>query len=241
MREKIFKICFVEDEFPARELLIKFITSHKNLKLSGYADNGIDAISLLKNNDYDIIIMDIDLPNVNGIEVSKNLKENTYLIFATALKEHAVTAFELGAIDYLLKPYSEERFNSAIQRAISLSKNKEKPITEEFTGLSITEKNNHYYIPYKDIIYLSSHGKHTVVHTTTKDYEINKLMKEIELKLTKNIFIRIHKQTIVNISFISYIKYNQGGAYTAFLKDEDETELSVGRSFASSLKQFLNF
>jgi|JI8StandDraft_1071087.scaffolds.fasta_scaffold122253_2 DNA-binding LytR/AlgR family response regulator len=237
---KIFKICIIEDEFPARELLIKYISSNKNLKLSGYADNGIDAISILKNSDYDIIIMDIDLPNINGIEVSKYLKENTNLIFATALKEHAVTAFELGALDYLLKPYSEERFNQAIERAISQSKNKETQTQNEVTGISITEKNNHYLIPYTEIIYLSSHGKHTVVHTITKDYEINKLMKELELKLINSIFKRIHKQTIVNVTYISHIQYYQGGAYIAFLKDEDETQLSVGRSFASSLKQFLN-
>jgi DNA-binding LytR/AlgR family response regulator len=65
-------------------------------------------------------------------------------------------------------------------------------------------------------------------------------MKELELKLINSIFKRIHKQTIVNVTYISHIQYYQGGAYIAFLKDEDETQLSVGRSFASSLKQFLN-
>ncbi|NCN10329.1 MAG: response regulator transcription factor [Leptospira sp.] len=240
MIENKIKVCIAEDEYPARELLLKFINNNEHLHLVGYADNGMDAAEMLQKHEYDLAILDINLPHYSGVELSKFCKKNSYLIFATALKEHAISAYDLGAIDYLLKPYSEERFHTAIDRVIQFSRIKKNELNKTTDlGFTIYEKNNHYIIPYKEIIYLSSHGKKTVIHTITKDYEINKLLKEVEGKIPEQVFRRIHKQIVVNINFISHIQYNQGGSYIAYLKDEDETELAIGRSFASDLKEVL--
>ena len=107
-------------------------------------------------------------------------------------------------------------------------------------GLSFKEGENYYIIPYVEIIYISAHNKNSVIHTTNKDYKTARLLKEIESKLSPEQFFRIHKSFIVNLSLISHIQYFMGGSYLAFLKDEDETNLPVGRSYAPLLKARLN-
>lgn len=106
-------------------------------------------------------------------------------------------------------------------------------------SLAVRERDNHFVIDYGDIIYLSSHGKRTLIHTEEKDYETPQLMKDIEERLDRDIFIRIHKQFIVNVSYVSKIQYYRGGRYMAYLKDSDETMLPVGKNATSLLKKRL--
>ncbi|MCB1193517.1 MAG: LytTR family transcriptional regulator, partial [Leptospiraceae bacterium] len=103
-------------------------------------------------------------------------------------------------------------------------------------GFSLKEKENHYLIPYKEILYISSHSRTSVVHTKSRDYAVNLLLKEIENKLPSEQFIRIHKSFIINFPKISHIQYFMGGSYIAFLRDDDETNLPVGRKYAPILK-----
>jgi hypothetical protein len=105
-------------------------------------------------------------------------------------------------------------------------------------SLSFKENENYCVIKCDDLIYLSSHGKKIILHTTEKDYEINQLLKDIKKKLSGS-FIRIHKQFIININYVSQIKYYEGGRYMAYLKDEDESALPVGRKIAPLLKEKL--
>lgn len=103
-------------------------------------------------------------------------------------------------------------------------------------ALSIKEGENYFLIPYSDITYLSAHGKSTILHTKMRDYRSTKLLKELERLLPEDRFLRIHKSFLVHLPMISHIQYFLGGSYLAFLKDEDETNLPVGRAYASDLK-----
>ncbi len=107
-------------------------------------------------------------------------------------------------------------------------------------SITIKEKENYFVISYEEIIYLSSSGKKTLLHTEKRDYETMQLLKEIEERLPDEIFMRIHKQFIININFISRIQYYEGGRYMVHLKDEDETILPVSRKVTLILKEMLS-
>ena len=107
-------------------------------------------------------------------------------------------------------------------------------------GITLQEKGSHQFIKYNDIIYLSSHGKKTIVHTEDHDYEISQLIKDIEEMLPIDFFLRVHKQFIINLNFIEKIQYYTGGRYLAFLKDEEKNTIPVGRTYVANVKDKLN-
>ncbi|MDH5654741.1 MAG: LytTR family transcriptional regulator DNA-binding domain-containing protein [Spirochaetia bacterium] len=109
----------------------------------------------------------------------------------------------------------------------------------ESESLSIKEQENYFVIPHNEILYLSAHNKITVIHSLKRDFRTSRLLKEIDEKLPEQKFMRIHKSFTVNLSQISHIQYFMGGSYLAFLKDEDETNLPVGKKYAPLLKSRL--
>jgi len=129
------------------------------------------------------------------------------------------------------KKRGKEDLNSTLNSNTQLNKNK----TSRY-GLSVKEKENWIIIPYGNIIFISAHQKKSVIHCKDRDYETLKLLKELESKLPEDSFLRIHKSFIVKLSLVSHIQYFLGGSYLAFLKDEDETNLPVGRMYAPELK-----
>lgn len=112
---------------------------------------------------------------------------------------------------------------------------------QQSTSISIKEQESHYLLNYVDIIYLSASANRTMFHTEKKDYETIQLLKNVENKLPNNKFVRIHKKYIVNIDYIQRIQYYKGGQYLAYLKDEDETTLTIGRAFVAKIKDKLAF
>ncbi len=242
MHDDVFTVFVAEDEQPARDLLLDYIFKRDELKMEGWSKDGEETYKKLCEKEYDLMFLDINMPKMSGIEVLEKLKSPPYVIFTTAYDEYAIKAFELGAIDYLLKPFSQERFNSSVNKALSIIKNKG-PYPNSLTklGLSFKEEENHYLIGYNDIIWLSSRGRHSLIHTRTKVFETAMSLKEILQKLPPDIFVRIHKQFIVNLNFISHIQYLIGGQYAAFLKDAAKTTLTIGRMYAPVLKSKLTF
>lgn len=243
MREDVFAVFIAEDEQPARDLLVDYILGREELKLEGWSKDGEEAFSKLCEKRYDLLFLDINLPKMSGIELLEKLKNPPFVIFTTAYDEYALKAFEFGAVDYLLKPFSQERFNSAVDKALSVIRNKGVYPDQQLTklGLSFKEGENYYLIGYSDIIYISSMGRHSFIHTRTKVYDTILSLKEIIPKLPAELFVRIHKQYIVNLNFVSYVQYLVGGQYAAFLKDTAKTTLTVGRAFAPALKGKIAF
>ena len=238
--DKVYSVLIAEDELPARELLVDYLLTRSELKLSGIAKDGEEALEKISSEKYDLVLLDIHLPVLSGIEVLERLKKFPYVIFTTAYDKYAIKAFEIGAIDYLLKPFTLERFQQSIDKFINNKKNNYEHVSStNGLGMSFREKGRHHLLPYKEIIYLSSSGKHTIIHTEEKDFETSILLKEVENKLPDDTFIRIHKQFMVNVQYISVLEYYIGGQYIAFLKDKDENTLPVGRKYVSDLKEKL--
>ncbi len=242
--EKIYQTLIIEDEYPARMLMIDFILNCPELKLAGIAEDGNKALDLLSEKEFDLVFVDINLPVFSGIDIIKKAKnDKTFFILTTAYSEYAVEAFNLDAIDYLLKPFSFERFRKSVEKAIKFIKesNSSKTIQNANNSgqLNFQSESTTYLLPFQDIHYISSHNKSSVIHTEIKDYETPKLLKELEEKLPPTLFIRIHKGFLVNKEWISSLKYDKGGAYILQLRNEDETVLPVGRVYANSLKETL--
>lgn len=241
VNSKTRSVLIIEDEYPARELLTKYVLACPELRLSDIAKDGAEAELLLIKNKYDLILSDINLPVKSGLAIFRETELlKTFLVFTTAYSDHAIEAFEMDALDYLLKPYSFERFRRTIDKALKFWKEENSKSKKEKV-LVFTSDAARYILPLEEIIYFSANNKSTIIHSLEKDYETPKLMKEIEEKIPSQLFIRIHKSHIVNKKYILSLKYDKGGAYILQLKNEDDTNLPVGRSFAQSLKENLGF
>lgn len=238
MENKKYKVIVVEDILQAQKLIIKYLSSRPELELVDIAKDGKEALDKLKSNKYDLLLLDVNLPVMFGIDVLENLEELPYVIFITAHDEYAVKAFEFGAVDYLLKPIENDRFNQAIDRFLNViksSQNIQKDLKKKC--LFFKEKRKQRIVPFDDIIYLSSSGKHTIIHCENEDFETSDIIKNIGTKLPSNIFSRIHKQYIVNIQYIKKFEHNMGWQYRIVLKDFDDTILPVGKKYVSHLKE----
>ncbi|OHD64602.1 MAG: hypothetical protein A2176_08960 [Spirochaetes bacterium RBG_13_51_14] len=235
--EKTYTVFIAEDEVPARELLVDYLLTRPELKLSGIAKSGDDAVQKLTRQEFDLVFMDIHLPRFSGIEVLERLKRFPYVIFTTAHEKYAARAFDVGAVDFLLKPFTLDRFDRSVEKFLRIQENSARfDQAAGETGFSFRERGRHYIVPYREIVYITSHGKNTVIHTVADDIQAPVILKDIERRLPEEFFARIHKQHIVNIRCISGLEYYIGGQYIAFLNDEDETSLPVGRKYAHILK-----
>lgn len=238
-KSKDLKVVVVEDEAPTKDLLVNYILTRNELKLCGVARDGEEAHEILAKGECDLVFLDINLPILSGFEVIEKLENPPYIIFTTALADRAVEAFELGAVDYLLKPFSKDRFNKAVDRALSFFKDSGKVEgTIKQSALFLTEKENYFLIPFAEILYVSSHDNSSVVHTEEREYVTYVSLKAMEQRLPKN-FFRIYKQFIINLDHVSKVQSDQSGSYTVHLKDEDETQLPVGRTYLAQLKDLL--
>ena len=236
--ETILKVLIVEDMIDARDLLCHYSEAHPNLSVTAVARTGEEALNLIHHGSFDLVLLDINLPILSGIEVVERLDQLPYIIFTTAYDSYAMRAFEIGAIDYLLKPIDRERFDRAIDRALKFKEGEEKssPAPARY-GLTFREKRKSCIVPFDDIIYLSASAKHCIIHTEKKDFEASSMLKEIETKLPQESFQRIHKGYIVNIHHIRTIIHDRGSQYTLYINDSDDTSLPVGRTYLSRLKK----
>ncbi|PJZ70451.1 DNA-binding response regulator [Leptospira perolatii] len=238
---KEIKILIVEDEAPTRELLISYCLAKTELKLAGVAKDGVEALEALQSQEFDLVFLDINLPRMSGLEVLEKLEKLPYIIFITSLRDKAIEAFEMGAIDYLLKPFAKDRFNKSVDRAIEFLNKEEAKSSNSFNdhGLFILEKENYFLVPFDEIVFISSRDNFSVIHTDNREYVTYKSLKTLEAKLPANRFIRIFKQYIIHIKFLSHMQSDNMGNYTVYMKDEDETQLPVGRKYIAKIKELL--
>ncbi len=210
------KCIIVDDEPLAHVVLEKYITQIQSLELIAKCKNAMEAINFLHNNSVDLIFLDINMPDLSGIELLKTLKKQPRIIFTTAYSEFALESYEYGATDYLLKPIKFERFLKAVNKALELSSSTvssevtETPKTKEQENDFIFLKQDHsvYKVNYSDILYIEALGNYLQVFTSDKKIVARETMSEMDKSLSREQFIRVHKSFIVNITKIEEIKNN---------------------------------
>lgn len=226
----MYKVLIVDDEFLARKLLQDYVKKMPELELAGTAQNAFEAFMLCKEKTIDILLLDIHMPDLNGIELARTLKNVPAIIFTTAYSEYALESYEVSAVDYLLKPIALPRFMQAIEKAIAKLKgnaeHEQAPapaVTQETTVaqnpvqaeigknvqasyIMVKADYKLYKINYEDLLYIE--GQHEYVSFYTKSKRITALysLKSLEEQLPKDKFVRVHKSYIVSINNISEIE-----------------------------------
>lgn len=230
----------VEDEAPSRELLIEYVIGEESLNLGGVARNGREALEKLKESKFDLCFLDINLPFLNGLQVLEQLDYVPYIIFTTVYREYALEAFDLGAVDYLLKPISRDRFRKAVEKATSMMKTRDGVAAasdgSRNQGLFLQQRGSHQFVKFSDIIYLTANNKSTILHSIEQDLEFNALIKDLMERLPDEQFLRIHKKYAINLDFLDRLETQDNGKFLMFLKNEDETVLQVGSTYIKALR-----
>lgn len=199
--------CLIIDDEPlSRDVLRNYVQDHPDLNLQGECKDAFEAMTALEKTSVDLIFLDINMPKLSGINFYKSLNQKPMVIFTTAYPEFAVEGFELDAIDYLLKPFSFERFIKAINKLKGKSGSQEKEVSD-FIMLKADKKM--YRTAYDDILFFESLGDYVKVHTKERVLIIAGTLKKLLLELPESQFIRTHKSYIIAKSKVEYIEGNQ--------------------------------
>ena len=228
----------VEDQPPAQRILQKYINDIGSLKLLETFSDGISALSFLQNQEVDLIFLDIHLPKISGIDFLRTLKNNSQIILTTAFSDYALESYEYNVVDYLLKPFSFQRFVQAIHKSTVVLTTKSLLKDTEPVGVVNTFllKSGYDFVKVssKDIIFIKSDADYTEIVTTEKKYLSSESMKNWLAKLS-NSFVQIHKSFIVNTSYLEKVSGNQIYIF-------NREVLPLGRTYKEDfLKRFIKY
>ena len=227
-----YNCLIVDDERPALKLLKAYINKLPQLELVASCDNALEAISALQEHQVDILFLDIQMPNLTGLELLKVLKEKPQVILTTAYREYAVEGFALDVTDYLVKPFSFERFVRATTKATSIIQLKTKPTVSKSASSSTLSKSDHFFVrtnykmekvKFGEIKYVKSMREYVSIHTSKQRFVVNQTMNKMEAELPKNQFMRVHRSYIVALAHIQGVNGNM------ILIDEEK--IPVGASY----------
>jgi len=204
----VIRCLIIDDEPLARQLLESYVQQVKSLQLVQSCSTAIEAFEVLHQQEIDLMFLDIQMPGINGLSFLKSLKQPPKVIFTTAYMEHAVEAFELEAIDYLLKPVTFERFIKAIQK-VSM-KEEMQPLALQPTDqvLFIKENKRLVRLEHTSILYLEGFGDYVKVVTPTQVHVTYSTLNKLSELLPTSHFIRIHRSYIINLNKLQYLEGN---------------------------------
>jgi len=200
----------IEDQPPAQRILKKYIGEVNTLTLHATFSNAIQALEFLKTNTIELIFLDIHLPKISGIDFLKTMSNPPHIILTTAFPDYALESYELSVVDYLLKPFSFQRFIKAIGKIPEKINNQTQETKPQFpAALFIKSGYEHIKIIVQDILYIKSDGDYTELFLPKKKYLSSEPLRYWEEQLDKNQFVRIQKSFIINTLKIEKVASNQ--------------------------------
>jgi len=245
----MIKALIIDDEPLARMLIAEYLAKHNNIHVVQECNDGFEGLKAIQNHEPDLVFLDIQMPKITGFEMLELLDNPPSIIFTTAFDEYAIKAFEANAIDYLLKPFSKERFDKAIEKWMVLfEKNSlQKPSSGfEKTFSNLNEMNNRVVvktnvgikiIPITEITYLEAYDDYVKIFTKDANYIKKNTLSHYEQSLSPNDFVRVHRSYIVSITQITRIENPEKDTHVALLKNGIKIPLS--RAGYSKLKLVL--
>jgi len=221
------KCIIVDDEPPAIRLLEKYVAKVTFLELVGTMTNSLEALRMVETTDIDLLFLDIQMPDLTGIQLSKILKGRTRIIFTTAYPQFALESYQLNAVDYLLKPFEFERFYEAVLKVKEVPQKIEEGIaTEGYLFIKTDGKNNFEKVFLNEIIYIESLKNYLAIHLRNKQIITYSTLKHFDEYLPKTDFIKIHRSYIVALQHIE-----QTDSLAVYLND---TNLPIGETYRTA-------
>lgn len=258
------KALIVDDEYPARKELRFLLNKFNNIEVVGEATNATEALTLINALDYSILFLDIEMPGMSGLEVGAKIQEMAnppHVIFVSAYDEYAVKAFEVNAVDYILKPFDERRLTQAINKIMKITANRSvneaTKQEESFQQPEVTQSPEQPENKFKidripaekqgktilvnesDIIYAFTEQDHVFIKTFTDRLFTRFTLKELEGRLNSTMFFRTHRCYIVNLQKVKEIIPFFNGTYTLIVEDNEKSEVPVSRAQAKKLRKIL--
>jgi DNA-binding LytR/AlgR family response regulator len=250
------KIVIADDERPARNFLRNLLAEFDDVEIVGEAENGTEAVEIIKRVKPDLALLDLQMPELNGIDVVRSLRKNQLplIAFVTAYDEYAIQAFEVNAVDYLLKPVEKKRLRETLQRAHerlekidfreieakklqSAIKTYEASMNFQYLKrIPVKVRDEIFLIPVREVASIVAYGELLYITTIqNRRYTINYRLKDIESRLSPEKFIRISRSALVNLEMIAKINSMPGGTYVVVLKNQQE--LAVSRLQSKILRE----
>jgi two-component system, LytTR family, response regulator AlgR len=244
------RLLIVDDEMPARNRIKDLLDDSRAdfpHVLAGEAANGAEALAFLQNHTVNIMLLDIRMPGMDGIEVARHaqkLAAPPAIIFATAYEEHALKAFEVNAIDYLLKPIRQERLLAALQKALAAKPLKLEALQQATikarSHLSIAERGKILLVPLHDVLFLRAEQKYITVKTAAREYLLEESLTALEHEFSDS-FTRVHRSVLVAnqaISGFERVKPDDGESYWAVILKGSDERIAVSRRLQHLVKAF---
>jgi len=240
---KTIKTIIADNEPLALEQLEKYLRESNGIEILASCKNGKEALEAIEKFKPDLVFLDIEMPELSGIEIMETLENDSmpFVVFVTAFDEYAIQAFEIDALDYLLKPYNEKRFNETLKRARKYIEQfvNEKEIEGDnkyLTRLLIKTSKKMFFIDVENIIYIEASGNYAKIITPESTHLIRSTLKYLDEKLNPQNFARVHKSTIVNLNKIKELEQWFTGDYEILLKNGKKIKMS--RNYRDVLERF---
>lgn len=231
------RVLIADDEAPARARLRQLLASHADVEIAGEAENGIQAMELAGEIKPDLLLLDIQMPGCTGIDVAACLAEpRPQIVFCTAFDQHAVDAFELHAVDYLLKPISRTRLAQALDRVRQRGEANPETVNRALESqrhlpmrFLVKHADAYVVIPESRVLFFSSEGGLTRVVTETAQYWMDPTLNALEQRVNPSRFFRISRAALISLNAVSEIHPLPGGASEVLLKNGQRLDVSRRR------------
>jgi len=243
----------VDDEKLARERVKGFLGKIEDVEVVGEADEGAAAVEVIEQCQPDLVVLDIQMPGTDAFGVLRALKDPPHVIFATAYDEYAIKAFEVEALDYLLKPFSQTRLVDAVER-VRRKIAEGAPRTDERAIGRLAERGRTYasqipvhtarkilVLPVEEILYFAVESRLVYAHVDARAYMTNFTLRELEERLDPEIFFRAHKSRLVNLRRVKEIVRWFGGRYRLVMSDPEGSQVELSRVQARELRARLRW
>lgn len=239
------KVIIVDDEAAGRHLIREYLQNYPQLIILAEANNGVDAVRVINEYKPDLVFLDVQMPGLSGFEVLENLEEIPEIIFSTAYDKYALKAFEVHAVDYLLKPYTRERFSNAIDRFNKQGGNKglaplaeslimDKPSYPERILIQSAKKLKTIHT--QEIIRIQADGDYSRIITAEQAYLSNYGISKLETKLDPEIFIRVHRSSIISIQHVKEVEKHPN-SFDVILSNGESVRVS--RGYLDNIKRLM--